>query len=95
MPNVILEAMANGLTVLATNVGATNVLVNDKTGWLIEKCSTAEIKNTIQKIISTSVTEIDSKKKAALSLIKERFTWEKLIVNLIDRLENRTKDQGF
>jgi glycosyltransferase involved in cell wall biosynthesis len=87
MPNVILEAMANGLTVLATNVGATNVLVNDKTGWLIEKCSVSGIKTFIQKIIATPVSEIDSKKKAALSLIMEKFTWERLITDLIKKLE--------
>jgi glycosyltransferase involved in cell wall biosynthesis len=87
MPNVILEAMANGLTVLATNVGATNVLVNDKTGWLLEKCSVSGIKTSIEKIIATSVSEIDSKKKSALSLIKEKFTWEKLITELIKKIE--------
>ncbi|MBP7809847.1 MAG: glycosyltransferase family 4 protein [Bacteroidia bacterium] len=87
MPNVILEAMANGLTVLATNVGATNVLVNDKTGWLMEKCSVSGIKTSIQKIIATSVSEIDSKKKSALSLIKEKFTWEKLISELIKKIQ--------
>ena len=86
MPNVILEAMANGLAVLATNAGATNVLVNDKTGWLIENCSVFEIKNTIKKIISTPVSEIDSKKSAALNLIKEKFTWEKLIIQLVGKL---------
>jgi glycosyltransferase involved in cell wall biosynthesis len=86
MPNVILEAMANGLTVLATDVGATNVLVNEKTGWLIKNSSVAEIRSTIKKIITTSPSEIDSKKKAALSLIKEKFTWEKLIKDLIEKL---------
>lgn len=88
MPNVILEAMANGLTVLATNVGATNVLVSEKTGWLLEKCSVSEIKSIIQKIVVTPVSEIDSRKKAALSLIKERFTWEKLITELIQKIGN-------
>lgn len=87
MPNVILEAMANGLTVLATNVGATNVLVNEKTGWLIERSSVNAVKNSIQRIISTPSTDIDSKKKAALSLIKEKFTWEKLIADLIKKIE--------
>ncbi len=86
MPNVILEAMANGLTVLATNVGATNVLVNEKTGWLIEKPSVNRIKEAIQKIISAPFTETDSKKKAALNLIKEKFTWEKLIRELINKI---------
>ncbi len=88
MPNVILEAMANGLTVLATNVGATNVLVNANTGWLIENSSSREIKNAMEKIIATVPKVIDSKKKASLNLIKEKFTWEKLIVELIQKLRS-------
>jgi len=86
LPNVILEAMANGLAVLATNAGATNVLVNDNTGWLMEKPSPGEIKKAIEKIISESPANIDEKKKASLELIKEKFTWEKLAVRLIDQL---------
>lgn len=91
MPNVILEAMANGLTVLATNAGATNVLVNENTGWLIENGSSSKIKSAIQKIIATPILEIDSRKKAALNLIKEKFTWEKLSVGLISLITNKIK----
>jgi len=87
MPNVILEAMACGLAVLATDVGATNVLVNEKTGWLIERPSVNGIKNAIQKIISSPASEIDSKKKSALDSIKEKFTWEKLISQLISEIK--------
>ena len=86
MPNVILEAMSIGLTVLATNVGATNVLVNENTGWLIENSSPAEIKNALEKIIKTAPSAIDSKKLTALRLIKDKFIWEKLIVQLINKL---------
>ncbi len=86
LPNVILEAMANGLCVLATNVGATNILVNEKSGWLLEKCSVSEIKNSLVKIISTKSEIINSKKQSALELIKEKFTWEKLIIELIEKL---------
>ena len=60
LPNVILEAMANGLAILATNVGATNILINEKTGWLLEKCSVSEIKNSLVKIISTKSEIINS-----------------------------------
>ena len=35
MPTVILEAMARGLAVVATDVGAVGELVNDSTGWLV------------------------------------------------------------
>lgn len=89
MPNVILEAMSNGLTVLATDVGATSVIVNDQTGWLMQSSSPAEIRNYLEKIIKTSSSEIEAKKQAALDLIRAKFTWEKLIKELIYKLERR------
>jgi glycosyltransferase involved in cell wall biosynthesis len=86
MPNVILEAMASGLAVLATDVGATNVLVNGRTGWLLERSTVSGIKNAMLKIISEPYSEIDLKKKAALNIIRDRFTWEKLIIELMRKI---------
>lgn len=88
MPNVILEAMANGLAVIATDVGATNVLVNDKTGWLIKDCDPEKIKSTLLEVIKTNPREIDLKKNAALSLIKNEFVWEKLILKFISQIKS-------
>jgi len=88
MPNAILEAMANGLTVIATDVGATNVLVNEKTGWLIDECDPKKIKNALLKVIQSTPAEIDFKKQNALNHIKENFIWEKLVVELIEKMKS-------
>ncbi len=87
MPNVILEAMSNGLCVVATNTGATNLLVNEKTGWLIENAEVNTIKTTLERIIQTSTDIIEDKQRAALDLIRESFTWEKLIQELIIKIK--------
>ncbi|MDX2171602.1 MAG: glycosyltransferase family 4 protein [Bacteroidota bacterium] len=87
MPNVILEGMANGLAILATDVGATNVLVNTETGWLLKNCNVTKIEENLIKIINTSPQEVDSKKQTALKTITENFVWEKLIINLINKLK--------
>ena len=87
MPNVILEAMANGLAILASDVGATNVLVNENTGWLIQTVNPEEIKEIMVKIISMPPQAIDAKKASALHLVSERFTWEKLIKELIKKIK--------
>ncbi len=79
MPNVILEAMANGLTVLATDVGAVNVLVNETTGYLIKGAESELLKQTLIKILNFTNEEINLKKINALNFIKEGFVWEKLI----------------
>ena len=54
MPNVILEAMANGLTVVATDVGATNVLVNNENGFLLNDSSEQTLIKVIQQIFRTN-----------------------------------------
>jgi glycosyltransferase involved in cell wall biosynthesis len=87
MPNVILEAMANGLAVIATNVGATNVLVNDSNGWLINNCAPNQIEVALKKVIQSSPLDVDLKKQNALNQIKENFTWEKLIQKLIIKIK--------
>ena len=87
MPNVILEAMANGLTVIATDVGAVNVLVNEKTGYLIDNSVPELIRNEIEKILASSNEELDSKKQNALNYIKESFVWEKLINKFLNSIK--------
>ena len=86
MPNVILESMANGLTSIATDVGSTHLLVNPKTGWLIQNVDANEIYKTICLVLSTSAEEINQKKQSALQLIKDNFVWETLIKKLLQQL---------
>lgn len=92
MPNVILEAMACGLAIVATNVGATSVLVSQKTGWLLNSPSPREIELTIRNILSLLPSDITSKKNEALRLIKDNFVWEKLVTRFYDNiLSERTQ----
>ncbi len=86
MPNVIMEAMANGLAVVATNVGANNVLVNGQTGWLLEQGSGEAIKQCIAAIVATDTKIIDEKKRKALDHMRADFTWEKLILRFCDKV---------
>lgn len=88
MPNVILEAMANGLSVIATNVGANNILVNENTGWLIENSEPAEILSALNKVLNEKYSGIDQKKQNSLHLIKTGFTWEKLILNFLSKIKS-------
>ncbi len=86
MPNVILEAMSNGLTVLCTNVGANGVLVNISNGFMIEACNASSLEKKINEISNLPSAEIDLKKQNALTTIKEKFIWEKLIAQLLSKI---------
>lgn len=88
-PNVILEAMANGLAVAATPVGAVELLVNTNTGWIIDECKVKNIQNTLLQIINAGNSEISQKKTASLTLIKNHFTWDKIIPQLLDELQKK------
>jgi len=90
MPNVILEAMSNGLAVIATDVGAVSGLVNKQTGWLIPKANTELIVETILSIIAQRET-IQVKKKAALDHIRQSYTWEILSHQLIQIIKQYAK----
>lgn len=91
MPNVILEAMAAGLAVVATDVGATAVLIRPENGWLIKDASPESLATTLSTIAGLPVATIQAKKEAALQLIRQEFTWEKLIQGLIEGIQERTK----
>jgi glycosyltransferase involved in cell wall biosynthesis len=76
MPNVILEAMASGLAVVATDVGAVNVVVNAETGWLLAPGNKTALKQTLKNIIDGSADAVLQKRKAAHQLVKSSFTWD-------------------
>lgn len=86
MPNVIVEAMASGLTIVATDVGAISKLVNNSTGYLIKNNDETLITNTLNSIIDTKKEVLQSKKTAALQHI-QNFTWEKIIKTLIENIK--------
>ena len=79
MPTVILEAMASGLTVIATNVGAVNELVSDKTGYLIPSARVSVIVDALKNAIHEQPEKLEQKKRNGQQLIHENFMWDKII----------------
>jgi len=85
MPNVVLEAMANGLAIIATDVGANRVVVGDDNGWLVDAPSPEKLKHVLQTVMAAPRELINSKKARSLQKISE-FTWEKLIHQFNERV---------
>lgn len=86
-PNVILEAMACGLAIIATDVGAVSAMVSDKNGWLIKPADSNELLNTL--ISAINYIDIDSKKQNSLNSVKETFNWDiisKKTINTINEI---------
>jgi len=87
MPNVILEAMASGCAVLATDVGAVNVLVNEENGWLIPPISAKDIEEKMLQILSADVKVIEEKKNNSVKKVKQHFLWDEVILQEINAIK--------
>ena len=94
MPNVILEAMASGLSVIATDVGATSKLVSSENGWLIKPFSIMEIFHAMLEAMASSEEAINGKKKTSLKMIKENFLWSDIIQTTIKKMEAAVEQHG-
>ncbi|HEV7232353.1 MAG TPA: glycosyltransferase family 4 protein [Bacteroidia bacterium] len=83
MPNVIMEAMASGLSVIATDVGAVSAMVDASNGWLIAPGSEQALREAMVSALDIPDEELLMKKKESLRKVETEFLWEKLIPQLI------------
>ena len=81
LPTVILEAMACGLPVVATNVGGTAEIVEDgRQGFLIDPQSPEQITEKVIYLLSNDKKK-DKFRKEARAKIKNNFTLEEMVKN--------------
>jgi glycosyltransferase involved in cell wall biosynthesis len=92
MPTVILEAMASGCAIIATNVGAVKLEVNDKNGWLIEAQDVKTLKNTLLKAQNLSEEMLQEKKNESIKMIEEFFLWSVIIDKHIEVFKKITQN---
>ncbi len=75
MPNVILEAMACGLAIIATDVGATAVLVkHDVNGLLLSSPKPLLIQASLNQVIEMNDSELSNWKRESHERVK-KMTW--------------------
>lgn len=80
-PNVILEAMANGLAVIATDVGAVAAMVNDQNGWLIQPGDTEALKQALKAAVASQAS-LGRKKQSSLERMRSTFNWDSIFEKL-------------
>ena len=91
MPNVILEAMASGLAIIATDVGAVNLMVRSNNGWLIKSGSHVALKNALCDAMEMSAEDMFQFKKNAQNFVQKKFLWEQISIKLIEDISKRVK----
>jgi glycosyltransferase involved in cell wall biosynthesis len=88
MPNVILEAMASGLAIIATDVGAVSAMADKANGWLIPPGSELALREAMISAMETPAEELFMKKKESLRKVESEFLWGKLIPQLISSMQS-------
>jgi len=81
-PNVILEGMAAGLAIIATDVGAVSAMVSTQNGWLIEPANHALLKTTLKDAVHLDEAGLTKKKEHSLELVNTRFNWDSIYEQL-------------
>lgn len=92
MPTVILEAMARGLAIIATDVGAVRTIVSAANGVLLPVCDSSAIAEAVTRIQQISPERLLSMKAASLAAAP-RFGWRSVArqtVEAIDRAIGRS-----
>jgi glycosyltransferase involved in cell wall biosynthesis len=79
MPNVVLEAMAAGLPVVATRVEGTQEVIQDgRTGWLISPRSVSELTRALTEVIADPAAA-QLRGECGRELVQQQFTWEAMV----------------
>ena len=87
MPNVILEGMARGLAVLATDVGAVEFIVDDSNGIIIPPLNQTELEQAFVAFCQLPQKELDKLKKSSLDKVRNEYLWEKLAFKIIKSIK--------
>lgn len=86
MPTVILEAMASGCAIIATDVGAVSMQVDEQNGWLIPPADKAALKNAFIEAIQAPSSIMLEKQKVSLARIRKKFLWDQIAQQMMEKM---------
>ncbi len=90
MPTVIMEAMASGLAIIATDVGAISKQVKDN-GIILKSSNPTDIKNGIETFLKLNENEVLEMKKLSLQKVNNEFLWSKVINHNLNEISKKLK----
>lgn len=93
MPTVILEAMARGCAIIASDVGAIPLLVSGENGFLVTPGDVQRLYQCVKSCLEMNNETLTGMKTHSLEKASE-YVWDKLIINMINSFEKITVNTG-
>jgi glycosyltransferase involved in cell wall biosynthesis len=90
MPTVILEAMASGLAILATDVGAVQLMVDSENGKMLPRLTDADLADGIKTLIELAPNKIFAMKQSSLARV-HAFEWGKVALKTLESIQEIIK----
>lgn len=90
MPNVIMEAMARGLAIIATDVGAVRLMVGPDNGILLPHPRAQLIRQAMEQIVGLSSAGLLALKEASLRKVQQ-FTWDRVAQVTLGEITRRVE----
>jgi len=78
LPTVILEAMANRLPIIASDIGAISAVVRPQNGFLVRPADIRSLRNSIIRFSRLSEEDKNSMGEASRRIVESEFTWDKI-----------------
>ncbi len=94
MPTVILEAMASGLAIVATDVGAIGSLVSSDNGWLVRPGDQSGLFDALLQAVGISDAQLFMMKSNSVHLITESYLWSSVANNTICQITEIVSKYG-
>jgi glycosyltransferase involved in cell wall biosynthesis len=91
MPTVILEAMTNGLPVIATDIGAVTTMVDDANGIVIPPGSADALEAALGRFLALPAEARQAMGRASRARVEERFAWPAVARRTLELFERHRR----
>ena len=95
MPNVILEAMARGLAVISTQVGAVPMLVDDTNGVLIKPRDVKSLRREIKRFAQMPEATLSLLRQESIRKVYKDFRWSAIAKQTLGVIRKVTYSAGM
>ena len=94
MPTVILEAMARGMAIWCTPVGANEVMVDEVNGFVFKSHRSSDIRAGLQQLASTTHYQLQAMGKGGYEKCKNAWSWPILMTKFLQDIQLFLEKRG-